>query len=167
MNDPNNKKRLLFGLVMIIAAFVCVLGLFYFLVDFQKININKIESLEVSVNKLQFEREKVEEELESVKNAGPRPIDVQDIVNEAQKIYGPEEIKQTQGYLWIDRESAIYLVTLGALNGLKPGSRLVIYAGNEKVGLAVVEKPLDVISYVSLVGSASEDLIGDYYRVEL
>ena len=164
--DPN-KKRLITGLVLIICAFICILGLFKFMVDFQKVNVDKIDALEVNLQNLKIEREKTSEELESLKKAPPKPINLEDIVRESQKVYGVEEKNQKQGYLWIDRQTSTYLVTLGALNGLHPGSRLGIYSGNDKIGQAVVETPLDVISYVRPMGKKLDEFESDYYRVEI
>jgi len=164
--DPN-KRQMVLGLALIVFAFLCVLGLFYFLVDSQRMNLEKIGSLEGKMKNLELEKEKVHEELQEWKQAPPKPISVSDIVVEAEKMYGLGQQNQQNGFLWIDRQADTYIVTLGVLNGLKQGSFLTLYDGNKKVGKVVVQLPLDVISYVDFVNNDVESLAKDYYQVAI
>lgn len=86
------------------------------------------------------------------------------VLEAAQKVYSPSEKDRTEGFLWIDRKASHLIVTLGAMQGLKPGSRLSIYEGEQKIGQVIVNTPFDVISYVQPVETSMDQLKNDYYR---
>ena len=65
----------------------------------------------------------------------------------------------------MDRNAAQYIVTLGALNGLKAGSLLSVYENERKIGEVQVEIPLDVISYVSPVGRGLDKTQAKHFKV--
>ena len=70
-----------------------------------------------------------------------------------------------EGYLWIDRKSDKYIITLGALNGLNAGSRVSIYDQTKKIGQLAVDQSYDVISYAHPVETDVHQLQEDYYRI--
>ncbi len=160
-----NKIRLVVGLVSIIVAFICVIGIFYFVVEDQKVDLTKIDNLETQLSDFKIIHEQTEEELQTLQKAPPKPITLQDILKESKKIYSQDEKNRKEGYLWIDQKASTFIVTLGALNGLKPGSRLGVYEGDKKVGQVVVETPLDVTSYVQPVDQFSSASNQNYFRV--
>jgi hypothetical protein len=92
-------------------------------------------------------------------------VSVDKIISAAEKVYGDDVKSAKEGYLWVDRASSNWVVTLGALNGLKAGSRLAVYNGDEKVGTVEVSVPLDVISYVLPVDALKNQYKQDYFRV--
>jgi hypothetical protein len=68
------------------------------------------------------------------------------------------------------------MVTLGAANGLVPGSYLAVYQEvvdqsgmpiNQKVCDVVIEEAYDIVSYVRLVEKKISDFSKDYYRVSV
>ena len=89
------------------------------------------------------------------------------LVDEAKAVYGEGEQNRKEGFLWIDRKESKWVVTLGALNGVKPGSVLSIYNGNQKVGQVAVDDLFDVISYVHPLEKGPEQFTSDYYRAAI
>jgi len=92
-------------------------------------------------------------------------ISLDSLIEAATTAYGEEERAKKEGYLWIDKKSAKYIITLGGINGLKVGTSLGLYDGQDKIGQVKVEMPFDVISYVQLVDVTQDTLQKDYYRV--
>jgi hypothetical protein len=92
-------------------------------------------------------------------------INLQTLVQEAETVYGPEEKRRREGFLWIDRQESKYVVTLGALNGLSPGNYLTVYEGSKRMGQVAVDTPFDVISYVHPVDATLSLAQNEYYRV--
>lgn len=148
-----------------VAAFICVIAIFYFQVNAQRNDSAKIENLESQISDFKIINEQTSEEIKSLQNAPPKPITLEDILKESNKIYGKDERTRKEGFLWIDQKASTFIVTLGALNGLKPGSRLVVYDDGKKVGQVVVKTPLDVTSYVQPVNKFSSDPNQNYFRV--
>ena len=69
-------------------------------------------------------------------------------MKKAQSIYSDTEKSRTEGFLWFDRATRSFIITLGALHGLHAGSQLSIYDGDKKIDMASVDFPFDVVSYV-------------------
>lgn len=88
------------------------------------------------------------------------------LIEEARKTYGKKEAGKTEGLLWVDRKGKKFVVTLGAIHGLKLGEELVIYDGQEKLGQMKTRAVFDVISYAQPM-SVSDIFRKDYYRVVL
>ncbi len=164
MKGNQSKTGLLAGLILIAFAFICVLAIFYVVVNGQQAQTAQMEELKARVDSLKIARDQTKEELETLKKA-PKTMSLQDLLKQSEAQYGSSEKNRKEGFLWIDRKSSTYLITLGALNGLTPGSHLNIYLDKERVGNVVVETPLDVISYVHPVGKSLKDFSQDYYRV--
>jgi hypothetical protein len=76
-----------------------------------------------------------------------------------------EEGRRNEGFLWVDRNSAKYVVTLGALNGISSGGYLAVYDEAGMIGRVKVETVREVIAYVRPLTATRELLTEDYYRV--
>lgn len=152
-----NKKNIFIGIVLIIGAFVCMLGVFYVTFDDQRAKEEEVKTLKEQLVLLNTEKEI------GVNNPS---LNLAKLIQEAKNIYGEEESARNEGFLWIDREGKTLVVTLGALNGLNVGSRLAIYDDkNKMVGFVRVETPLDIVSYVRPVNKSIGEFEQDYYRV--
>lgn len=164
MKGDQSKTGLLAGLILIGFAFVCVLAIFYVIINGQQAQSAQMDGLKTRVEDLTMARDQAKEELETLKST-PKSMSLQDILKQSEAQYGSDEKNRKEGFLWIDRKSSTYLITLGALNGLTPGSHLNVFLDNQRVGKVVVETPLDIISYVHPVGKSLKDFSQDYYRV--
>ncbi len=165
--QKENKKILLKGLVFIMASFICIVGIFKFMIDLQREKSQEVEKLKEKLTQLNSERDIIERKVADLEQAVGTSIDLKKILFEAEKIYGSEEKSRKDGYLWVDRHSMNLIVTLGAIHGLSPGDLLSVYEGDNKIGLVRVEIPLDVISYVQPVNKSINQLEQDYYRVAI
>ena len=149
---------------MVIIAFVCLVVLFYYLGESNRANQEKIASLQVQLTNLIAEKSAIQMDASQHRRAMGQAILIEDLVKKAEEIYGEDEKKQKEGFLWIDREAASFMITLGALNGLRPGSRLSVYDGDQKIDEVEVVTLLDVISYVK-PKNPLQQYQGNYYRV--
>ena len=96
----------------------------------------------------------------------PERMQTERLVEVAESVYDEAEKNRREGYVWIDRQTSTYVVTLGALHGLKPGDILPIYDKETLIGHVTIDSVLDVISYVHPQESA-DVFSRDYYRVTL
>ncbi len=160
--DPK-KFKLLVGLGLIVLAFLGTCSIFYIMNNTNMRHEEKIKSLSDDVSQLNSEKNITEIELENLKVQGDS-IKVDKLVAQAQKEYDPKELNRKEGILWVDRQSQTFLVTLGALHGLKPGSSLTIYDNESKVGIVTVDTPLDVVSYVWPLEKDKDKFASNYYR---
>lgn len=150
----NNKTKLLWGVFLIAAAFLCIVATFYFLgqaadqADKRKLALLNEQTLKSEGN-------------QAVSGA----MKLEGLVKKSEAVYGEAEKARKEGSLWLDRRSNNFIATLGALHGLRRGSELSIYDGSNKIDTASVEIPFDVISYVKPVKSSPDSLTGGYYRV--
>ena len=159
-------KKLFTGLGLIFLAFFILLVSFYV----TKVKPELAFRKSVKNKKLSAQVAKVQERVQAIKDEQrevqpPGMISLKNIVKESESLYGQSEKNRKEGYLWIDQKSSQYVVTLGAVNGLKPGSRLSVYDGDTKIGQVMVDTPFDVISYVQPVNNLQSSLTSDYYRV--
>lgn len=159
------KKILFIGIIFVIAAFICTIGILYFLVNTQKAKSEELGVLREQVVSLNAERDMMERLTTALEQEAGGSLDLGRLLEEADKVYDDTEKERREGHLWIDRSAGTCVVTLGALNGLVPGSRLSIYEGDKKIGVVVVKTLLDVISYVQPVGKPLVQFKNDYYRV--
>jgi len=159
-----NKTKIVIGMVFIVAAFICVGAIFYFMGNIEKEKTEKIARLEAHLTNLIMERSAVIFEEEGVKKVKREPIKVASLVEKAEDIYGEEERKRREGVLWIDQKSLQGIVTLGAVNGLRQGSEVHVFDKGKAIGIVVVEIPLDIISYVNPAQDVSI-FKKEYYRV--
>lgn len=160
-----HKKNLFIGLILVSVAFVCVIGIFYFMINAQRVQFGEIAALNERVASLDSERDVLERLTGDLEQKVGSSIALEKILKEADKVYGDTEKDRREGHLWIDHASATFVVTLGALNGLMPGSHLTVYDGASKIGSVIVETPLDVISSVQPVDKTLAQFTNDYYRV--
>lgn len=171
-----NKLKIVIGLFLVVCAFACAMTVFYVVNQKTEDSLKENSALQVQLANL------IAEKSESVLSDADRRrvkrdrIDLEDVLNRTEKIYGEEELKRKDGVLWIDRSSKTCMVTLGAANGLVAGSYLAAYeeaadpAGtpvDQKVCDVVVEQAFDIVSYVRLVEKDLPALDRDYYRVSV
>ncbi len=159
-----NKKRIFIGLVFVVMTYGCVVGIFYFLVDTQQKKITEIGELKEQVELLKTEKMVADRRVKEVEGKLGATIRLDKLIDEAKLVHGQEELNRKEGSLWIDRVAKTYYVTLGALNGLYPGSKVTIYDGDAKLAEMKVATPLDVISYVEPIDKKLSDFSKDYYR---
>lgn len=166
-----NLKKIFLGVTLLIGGGVCVSGAIFLL---QKPAVSSVESLPPKVSpqhnadsevidiraKFTPHKSDIEEKVSQSES-----IDLSALLSDAENIYGSEEVNRTEGVMWIDREESRYVVTLGAVNGLKQGSQLSVYEGDDVIGKVSVDTLLDVISYVAPAGSDHEKLKDNYYKV--
>jgi hypothetical protein len=94
-------------------------------------------------------------------------VALDDLIRHAESVYDSEEQSRREGYLWVDRATSRYVVTLGALNGVLPGRYLTVYDDARKVGRVKVDSAMDVIAYVHPSPATETFLTRKYYRVVL
>ncbi len=70
-----------------------------------------------------------------------------------------------EGYLWVDRTTEQYIVTLGAAHGVVPGSKLLVFHGDRYIGEVEVDITFESISYVAPDMGKEMFETGDYYKV--
>ena len=70
-----------------------------------------------------------------------------------------------EGFLWVDRTTEQYIVTLGAAHGVLPGTHLKVFHGDRYIGEVEVQITFESISYVD--SQAGDEMFeeGDYYKV--
>ena len=141
-NDPPSKKnlkRIFFGFVLIFLAVSSLAAAMYW-PEFQKQFFPEMTAL-------------------AQKNV-PAPVS-------APAIEAVREQKgsiKKEGFLWIDPASSQYLVTLGKTHGVWEGKKLNVYDGADLLGQVVVDRALEIVSYV--LPEKSVDISKDaYYRV--
>lgn len=162
----SNKRTILIGLGCILGSFVCVAGIFYVLINTQRSRMSEVEVLQERLMLLNEEKVILEEKAEELQSQAGRSLEVNRIIDQAKKIYGDQEQAKKEGYLWIDRNTDTFLVTLGALNGIAAGDRIRVYNEEEEpFGYLRVETPLDVISYVYPIDKTIKDFEDNYYKV--
>ena len=165
MKDPN-KSKIFIGVALILGAFLCVLIVFYFLVNAHRQKLAEIDTMEEQLLALDTEKNAIQRRVDELKDQVGRSIALNKVIDEARNRYGSEEKDRKEGYLWIDHEASTAIVTLGVLNGLSAGKKLAVYDDtNNVIGHLIVETPMDVVSYVRPMGKSFDDFKGNYYRV--
>ena len=171
-------KRVITGIIFLLLAAFSALTAFYFLkvkpamMSRGKLKSNKFYSAKASAQtkspptQFVFAPNEILNGI-PVKTATPqeKAVSLKSLVKEAEKVYGQEENLNKEGFLWIDRKSSLYVVTLGALQGLLPGKHLGVYDGDQRIGQVIVDTPFDVISYVHPAEESKNLFSSDYYRV--
>lgn len=92
-------------------------------------------------------------------------LELPTLAQKSAPILSDEEKGRRDGYMWIDRVTDKYIVTLGNVNGVFPGGYLTVYDNENLVGQVRVVTAFDVISYVEPLESAKAKLIKEYYQV--
>src|SRR5262245_14167455 len=110
----NNKTKLIVGIVLVVVAFGCLGYLFYVLNTSNQENSRKIAELQVRLTDSITEKAATQMSASDVKRATGTPVLLEDLVKKAEEVYGEDEKKQKEGFLWVDKESNSFMVTLGA-----------------------------------------------------
>ena len=92
-------------------------------------------------------------------------ISFKSLLEHAESVYDPKEKNRREGLLWLDRSSSRFIITLGAINGLKLQDSLIVVDGNKRIGEVIVDTTFDVISYVHPTEVTASRLKNNYYRV--
>ncbi len=158
-----HKKLIVIGLTCIFIAFICVVGILYVLLGHQQVADQKVEELQNHVTVLNSEKEQAESKIQDLAAIAGKELNLTvDPDTVADELSG--DPARQEGDLWIDRANGLWVITLGAAHRMQEGQRLVVYDGNNRQGVAVVEKVLDVISYVQPLEDPSL-YTKDVYRV--
>ena len=168
MNFPKiitsqNKNKFLIGIALTISAFACAGIAFYFIGQNKMEDQKKIATIETQLANMI--EEKAKGTIPSSGSAARGTVKLEDLLHASAGVYGETEKQRKEGFLWIDRRAQSFIITLGALNGLYPGSELSIYDGNRKIDVARVDTPFDIISYVKPLNTSLEHFDDNYYRV--
>ena len=94
-----------------------------------------------------------------------KSISVKALVREAEAVYDDKEKSRREGLLWVDRKTGRFMVTLGAMHGLKIGSNLSVYVGSSSIGQVKVDSLFDVISFVSPIKKSLDLSKQNYYKI--
>ncbi len=169
-----NKTNILIGLGLVACAFIAAMAVSYVMHEKAATNLKEVDALQVQlVNLIADKGEKYLPEADRARVKRER-IDIEDVLLRTERVYGEQELKRKDGILWIDRTSSACMITLGAANGLIPGTYLSVYdeiinangtAVSQKVADVVVEKTYDIVSYVTIPDKKFSDFVRDYYRV--
>lgn len=159
MKNTNRIKSLI-GLSLIVSAFVFIGGVIYLIGTIHITHQKRIMTLETKLADLSSQQGEQESKI-----SREGQIKLEDLLSKAKRIYAREEGNRKEGIFWVDRESSLSMITLGALNGLNPGDQLNVYEGETKIAVVTVDKLLDVISYVKPLDKPLTELDEDYYRV--
>jgi len=117
------------------------------------------QTMQESEPKIDVTRIKVEE----VKVEPGDELNLKSLIEKSVSVHGKEEADRSEGSLWYDKKASRYVVTLGGVNGVLPGTQLGVYRKDKRVGSVTVDTAFDVISYVT--PSSNLTLGTDYYRV--
>ena len=162
--NKSPKSKFFIGLWFVVIAFVGFVFMFYIMGRTNMENTEQIDELEEKLTVMEIEKANTETELTDVKGK-LNTINLQHLVQRAEQVYSEEERNRKEGLLWMDPETSLYIVTLGALHGLKRGAYLGVYKGDERLGQVMVDSPMDVISYVRPVDQSLQELNDNYFRV--
>ncbi len=160
-----NKSKLLIGISFLLAAFLFSTVVLYFMGRKNEENAKEIASLQVQLTNLMNDKSRGTMLARDVGRTTREPVALDDVLSRSEKIYGKAEMNRKEGVLWIDQSNAVCLVTLGKVNGLDKGSRLDIFEGDTKIGVCLIDNPLDIVSYVSIAEKPISDFKNSYYRV--
>lgn len=159
------KKKIFIGLFFVVLSFLGAIVIFYLVMDMIRTREKEVDKIKASMRTLSHEKRLADTKISALKEEVP---ELGEIVKSAEKIYGDQEKSRKEGFLWIDRQGRVMIITLGALNGLKSGNRLAVYDGKKRVGDVQVDLPIDVISYALPADDMTiQDFKKDYYRVAI
>lgn len=162
------------GLGLLICAFIAAMTAFYFINEKADANLKEVDTLQVQMANLIAEKGEKYLPASDRERVKRERVDIEDVLLRTEKVYGEKELKRKDGILWIDRASSACMITLGAANGLIPGTYLSVYDEvanpdgttiSEKVADVIVEKTFDIVSYVTISDKKFGDFSRDYYRV--
>ena len=164
-SESAKQKTLIGGIFFLAMAFLGVVAIVYFLLNNLQEQAAHVASLQEQVTATTTEKSIVEQKATELEAAAGTSLRVDHLLAESKKLY-PDSVKESlDGYLWVDRNADFWIVTLGILNGVKPGSRFSVFQGEDKVDTVEVQTPLDVISYVIPSKKLKSQFDKDYFRV--
>ncbi len=158
-----NFKKLFVGLLLVIIAAVI---LTYALANRQ--NPPQLAQIQPPVKRQVVPSPKVIAPAQHLPVAVPQvknSISFKSLLERAEQVYDPSEKDRREGVLWLDRSTSRYVVTLGAINGLKPQDSLIVVEANKRIGEVIADTTFDVISYVHPTENTASRLRSNYYRV--
>ncbi len=161
MNNKNVKTSL-FGLTFIGMALICLVSAYLIFDKNHQLSLIEGNLSKGDVNHTnKIDRKILKDVIEE------ESVSLTSLVKEAEAYHPGIDFEKSDGFMWIDRKSSKYVVTLGAVNGIYPGSVLSVYSGEDKIGEVQVDTSFDVISYVVPQTNSLPLLDQDYYRVEI
>ncbi|MCB9771450.1 MAG: hypothetical protein H6754_02735 [Candidatus Omnitrophica bacterium] len=163
---PDGKKQIVTGLIFISVSFLGAIFLFYLTVNAQSAKEEEVKELSQELLLVGTEKDAAYSKAKTLQAQVGRVIDLDKVVTASQKVHGEKEANRIDGTLWIDRKSQKYIMTLGILNGVTKGSRLIIYDGDNKLATIKVISALDVVSFGEPVDKKITDFTKDYYQVK-
>jgi|GEM_PF-3025499 len=161
------KKKFVLGLVFLLIAFLGVIGVFYLLLSDFRQQSTQVDALKEQISVVNTEKTVVEQKSAELAQEVGKSVHVDQLLSESRKFYKGKDVESKEGYLWVDRSAEVWIATLGALNGVKPGSKFAVYQGADVVDTVVAQTPLDVISYVQPSDKLKSQFEKDYFRIVL
>jgi hypothetical protein len=159
------RKSLGVGIFFLLVSFCSAGGMVFLLMENLSRRKEEVQLLQEKIDVVSEEKDRIQQDNRELAAQLGSSVSVDKIISEAEKIYSDDVKSAKEGYLWVDRSSSNWIVTLGALNGLAAGSRLGVYNGDEKIATVEVSVPLDVISYVLPTDTLKNQYKQDYFRV--
>ena len=148
----NNKTILFLGLLFMVLAFGCVIGVFYQIYDDHERKTQEVKEMKEELVAVDAKKIVAERQVQELAVKVGQGIQFDRLLAAAEQKYGEEERQRREGDLWVDRDSGDWVITLGAINDIKEGDRLRVYdAGKKQIGVVVADSVLDVVSYVHTV----------------
>ncbi|MFP4472974.1 MAG: hypothetical protein ACLFPX_03765 [Candidatus Omnitrophota bacterium] len=166
MSEKTSKKQLLIGIALIGVSFFILAVIAYLLHAGYRRTMTEARRLQEEMVAVEAETVVARRTARELEKRVGREVVInsetagQDVENLA------EERERREGDLWIDRETGIWTVTLGLVNGVEEGHRLAVYQDDKRVGMVAVLDVFDVISHVRPVGLV-ENFDQDFYQVVL
>jgi hypothetical protein len=161
------KQKFFLGVFFLGAAFVGVVVIFYLVFNDLRQQSARLDAVKEQLAAADTEKGVIEQKSAELAQAVGKSIRVDHLVAESRKINQGTIKESNEGYLWVDRSAGVWVVTLGVLNGVSPGSRFTVYQGPDAVDTVAVQTPLDVISYVQPTAKLKNQFDNDYFRVVL
>jgi len=175
-----NIKKVSTGIVFIIISILLALYAFYFLEvepelakrkDGQQvqegIKTGPLNGTGENEKKIMEEKNKEQKKIVIDYKDGKNTLtEVKNKVEDGAKSVDVKSKEKAKGFLWVDRKSSKYVVTLGKKNGLSIGSKLIVFQNDQKLGKVEVDAVYDTIAYVHLIDISNDLTDDDYYRVQ-
>ena len=149
MKKANNRTILFLGLLFIVVAFVCIVGVFYRIINEHQLATKEVEDIKEEIVAIDAQRTAAERQVQELAKRVGKEIELEHLIKMAEEEYGEQEREREEGDHWVDRDGDSWMITLGALNNIDEGSRLrVLDDRDQQIGVVVAEDVLDVVSYV-------------------
>ena len=142
-NSMNTKIKMIIGMALIGFAFVFMIGVAYFIDQRNQESLQEISALQVELANNVAEKAQDYLSKNDLEKINREPIRLADVLAKAEIIYGQQELNRKDGVLWIDRKSSSLMITLGAVNGLVPGTYLSVYKERRQSNGTIINEPID------------------------